>query len=85
MSDTYKQKMNTLIAKWNDQINLLYTMAKNAESDTKLKYIEELDMLHAKKREAINMIKELESASDDVLDKDEMNSDRVWGNIRSVA
>jgi hypothetical protein len=84
-NDTYKQKLNTLLTKWDDQINLLYIMAKDAESDVKLKHIEELDVLHTKKRETFKLIKELESPSDDALEGDEMNSDSVWGNARSVA
>jgi len=84
-NDTFKQRMNTLLTKWNDQINLLYAKAKNAESDAQLKYVEQLDVLHTKKREAAKLIQELENASGEVWGEVKMTKDNVWDNLRSVA
>jgi len=84
-NDTYKQRMNTLLTKWNDQINLLYEKAKNAESDAKLRYVEQLDVLHTKKREAAKLIQELETASGVAWEEVKMTKDKVWDNFRSVA
>jgi len=84
-NDTYKQRMNTLLTKWNDQINLLYAKAENAESDAQLKYVEQLDVLHTKRREATKMIQELENTSGEAWEEVKMTTATVWDNLRSVA
>lgn len=50
--DAYKQKLEAQLKEWSAQINLFAAKMENAGADVKLKYAQELDVLHAKQREA---------------------------------
>jgi uncharacterized protein YicC (UPF0701 family) len=75
--ETYKQKMIARLDKCSAEIDALDVKAENAVADVKLKYVEELDMLHTKKREAAKKIKELEAASGEAWENAKLTTDEV--------
>jgi len=79
--DTYKQKMIARLKRWNAEISLLDAKAENAAADTKLRYVSELDVLHAKKREAAKTLKELETASGEAWEKVRLTADEIWDDL----
>ena len=80
-SETYKQKMTARLEKCYAEIYLLDVKAVQAESDAKLKYIEALDVLHTKKREAAKKIKEMEDTSGEAWEKVKLSADEVWDDL----
>jgi len=81
--NTYKQKMIERLKRWNEEIYLLDVEAENASEDAKLRYVAKLDVLHAKKREAAKMLKELETASGEAWEKAKITADDVWDDLRT--
>lgn len=73
--------MISRLKKCNIEINALDVMAENSAVDTKLKYVEVLDVLHTKKRDAAKKIKELESASADTWVKIKLSVDEIWDDL----
>lgn len=80
-SETYKQKMTERLEKCYAEIYLLDVKAVQAESDAKVEYVKELDVLHTKKREAAKKIMELEGASADAWEKVKLSADEVWDDL----
>jgi len=79
--ETYKQRMIARLNKCYAEINALDVKAENAVADVKLKYVEELDVLHTKKREASKKIKELENASGETREKVKLTVDEIWDDL----
>ncbi len=82
-NETYKQKMMARLEKCDVEIYLLDLMAVNAESDTKARYTKELDILHAKKREASKKIQELGYASVETWEKVKISANEVMDDLVS--
>lgn len=81
--DAYKQKLEAQLKEWSAQINLFAAKVENAGADVKLKYAQELDVLHTKQREAAKKIKELEDASGDTWEKVKVTADTVLDDLRT--
>jgi hypothetical protein len=80
-SETYKKKMMARLEKCYVEIYLLDLIAVNAESDAQVRFVQELDVLHAKKREAAKKIQELEDASGEALEKAKRSADEIWDDL----
>ena len=80
-NEIYKQKMVARLKRHCAEINALDVKAENAAIDTKLRYVEELDVLHTKKREAIKKICELENASGEIWGKVQLTVDEVSNDL----
>ncbi len=80
-SDTYKQRMIKRLKKCCTEIHALDVIAVNADADAKVRYIKELDVLHAKKREAAKKIQELEDASGEAWEAVMLSAEEVWDDL----
>jgi len=83
--ETYKKKLEAQLNEWIAQIKLLDARAQNAEAGEKLRYLRDLDVLHAKRREVARKMKELETAGDDAWEKVKVTADDVWNYFRKSA
>ena len=79
--ETYKQEMMARLEKCYVEIYLLDLMVVNAESDTQVRYVKLLDVLHAKKREVAKKIQELEDESGETWEKAKRSADEVWDDL----
>jgi hypothetical protein len=74
--------MITRLKKYCTEISVLDVKAENSLAEAKLRYVKELDVLHAKKRDAVNKLRELEGASTDTWEKIKLSADETWDDLR---
>lgn len=83
--EAYKKNLDAQLNEWIAQIKLLEAKAGNAEAGEKLRYLRDLDVLHAKRREVERKMKELENSGDDAWEKVKVTADDVWNYFRKSA
>ena len=79
----YIESLAAELKEWSAQIDLLAAKAENAAADAKLKYAEEINVLHAKQLAASEKLKELENASGDAWGTVKETADAVWADLRT--
>ena len=80
--DEYIESLAAELKEWSAQIDLLTAKAENATTQTKLKYAEELDVLHAKQHEATKKMRELKDASGNAWETVKESADKIWDELR---
>jgi chromosome segregation ATPase len=81
--DEYIESMASELKEWSAQIDSLTVKAENAAADVKLKYIEELNALHAKQQAAADKLKELEESSGDAWESLKETADEIWDDLKT--
>lgn len=82
---TKEEYINNLAAElkdWSAQIDLLTAKTENAATHVRVKYIEELNDLHAKQQKAVEKMKELEEDGGDAWETVKVTADKVWDDLR---
>ncbi|WP_333872953.1 hypothetical protein [Methylobacter sp.] len=82
---TKEEYINNLAAElkdWSAQIDLLTAKTENAAAHVRVKYIEELNDLHAKQQKAVEKMKELEEDGGDAWETVKVTADKVWDDLR---
>lgn len=81
--DKYIESLTAELKDWSAQIDVLTAKAEKATADAKLKYLEEVDALRAKKQAADEKITELEEASGEAWLGIKQTADKVWDDLRT--
>jgi len=81
--EAYKQKMAAQLNELDAGINLFEAKLVNAGADIRIRYAEDLQSLHAKRRAASEKMKELENASGDAWEKLKEASDNLWDDLKA--
>ena len=63
------------------EITALDALAENAAAADKPGYVQVLDVLHTKKREAAKKITELQTANGDDWDEISLSADEIWDDL----
>jgi hypothetical protein len=79
--DEYQKMLNSQLKEWNVLITLLAEKVENAGADVKLMYVQELDEIRGKQRDAVKKIEELEGASGDAWESSKISMDMVGYNL----
>lgn len=80
--ESYKKNLVAQLNEWIAQIKLLDAKAGNAEAGEKLRYLRDLDVMHAKRREVAGKIKALENAGDDSWESVKVTAEEFWDTYR---
>jgi len=88
LKEAYKKKMEAQLNEWNAQIRLLAAKAENAKADLRIKYADELELVHSKQRAATEKLKELEkelgTASNEAWEKTKVAADKIWDELKTA-
>ncbi len=79
----YIDSLAAELKEWGVQLDLLGVKADNAKAFAKLRYAEELKVLHAQQDAAAAKMEELEAASGDAWAAVKGTADIVWNDLRT--
>ena len=80
-NDTYKKRLIARLDKCHAVITALDVLAENAAADDKPGYVQVLDVLHTKKREAAKKITELQNTSGAAWEEIRLSADEIWDDL----
>ncbi|NOT10386.1 MAG: hypothetical protein HOP23_00875 [Methylococcaceae bacterium] len=78
----YIDGLATELKAWSAQIDLLSAKMEKSAGMVKLKYVEDVNALHAKEHAATEKIKELEQASAEAWNSSKETADKIWDDLR---
>ena len=81
--DEYIESLASELKEWSAQIDLLSAKMEKSAGMVKLKYIEDVNSLHAKEHAASEKMKELAGASGDAWETAKETADKIWDDLRS--
>ena len=79
----YIDSLAAELKEWGAQLDLLGVKAEHAKAFAKLRYAEELKVLHAQQDAAAAKMEELEAASGDAWATVKGTADMVWNDLRT--
>ncbi len=80
--DEYIENLASELKEWSAEIDLLTAKIEHTTADVKIKYVEELDILDAKRHLATAKMKELKEAGEDAWETVKKTADAVWDDLR---
>lgn len=80
--DEYIESLAAELKEWSVQIDRLTDKMENAAGDVKLKYVEELEALRAKRHAAAEKMNELKDASGDAWETIKETADKLWDDLK---
>ena len=81
--DEYIDKLALQLKEWSAQIDLLSAKMDKSAGMVKLKYVEDVNALHAKQHEAGERMKELMEANGDAWESAKETTDKIWEDLRT--
>lgn len=81
--DEYIESLASELKEWSANIDLLSEKMEKSAAMVKLKYVEDLNALHAKQNAADEKIKELSNASGDAWEAAKDTADKIWDDLRT--
>lgn len=79
----YIESLASELKEWSANIDLLSAKMEKSAGMVKLKYIEDLNALHAKQHAADEKMKELANASGDAWETAKDTADKIWNDLRA--
>lgn len=80
--EEYIDNLAAELKDWSTQIDLLTAKTENAAAHVRVKYIEELNTLHAKQQKAAEKMKEMQETGGDAWETVKVTADKVWDDLR---
>ncbi|MGR9087890.1 MAG: hypothetical protein ACU841_12560 [Gammaproteobacteria bacterium] len=81
--DEYIESLASELKEWSANIDLLSAKMEKSAGMMKLKYVEDLNALHAIQIAAAEKIKELENSSGDAWETAKDTADKIWDDLRT--
>ncbi|MFA5982628.1 MAG: coiled coil domain-containing protein [Methylococcaceae bacterium] len=80
--DEYIENFTSELKAWSTQIDLLSAKMEKSAGMLKLKYIEDVNALHAKQNTATEKLKELEASSAEAWEAAKETAEKIWDDLR---
>jgi len=80
--EEYIDNLAAELKDWSTQIDLLTAKTESAAAHVRVKYIEELNGLHAKQQKAAETMKEMQETGGDAWETVKVTADKVWDDLR---
>ncbi|MGZ8182863.1 MAG: sll1863 family stress response protein [Methylobacter sp.] len=80
--DEYIDNLAAELKDWGTQIDLLTAKTENVAAHIRVKYIQELNDLHAKQQKAIDKMEELQENGGEAWETVKVATDKIWDDLR---
>jgi hypothetical protein len=83
--EDYQAFMEKQLHEWNKQTERLKAGAAKIEEEAKTQYEKNLEVLHAKQKEAWDQFAKLKNSGDEAWEKFKVNMDKAGGDLKEAA
>jgi outer membrane murein-binding lipoprotein Lpp len=80
--DEYIESLASELKEWSAQIDILSAKMEKSADMVKLKYIQDVNELHAKQQTASDKMKELAEANGEAWETAKETADKIWDDLR---
>ena len=80
----FEEKLDAQLKEWSAQIALLEAKANYAKADAKIDYLNSIESLHRKQREAGMKLQELKTAGDEAWGDLRTGAEKAWTEVKTT-